>query len=280
MSGGLGGSRHPHHGQQPDREPGGHMKINLPVFKDEDTKDAITYQSWCRDLIVYPHTGYWDCTLLPYIIHSLQGYLGQLVRSSGIDITLDDVLLILDEHYSNVKALDALNQELFQLHMGDKETVLDWGVCLSRHLQMLITSFPEHFPLDHVAKLKCDCFYGRLPKWLKAMVAYLKASINEKMYSNYLWAVREAEKEEVMEPSCSQMADNQPKPKAMSFFLLWKLKGTQPVKTPAVWVVHLEEDSSDKEESGKSNDPNGMEGMTEEFIVHLAWALKEAQQDE
>ena len=29
------------------------MKINLPVFKDEDKKDAITYQSWCWDLTVY-----------------------------------------------------------------------------------------------------------------------------------------------------------------------------------------------------------------------------------
>ena len=33
------------------------MKINLPVFKDEDMKDAITYQSWCWDLMVYHHTG-------------------------------------------------------------------------------------------------------------------------------------------------------------------------------------------------------------------------------
>ena len=22
------------------------MKINLPIFKDEDAKDAVTYQSW------------------------------------------------------------------------------------------------------------------------------------------------------------------------------------------------------------------------------------------
>ena len=47
--------------------------------------------------------------------------------TQGTDITLDDVLTILDEHYNNVKALDALNQRLFQLHMGDKETILDWG---------------------------------------------------------------------------------------------------------------------------------------------------------
>ena len=98
------------------------------------------------------------------------------------------------------------------------------------------------------------------------MVAYLKASTNEKMYSNYFWAAREAEKEEVAEPSHSQMTDDQPKPKAMSFFPLWKLKGMHPVKNPTVWVVHLEEDSGDKEESAKSDDPSGIEGVTEEFI--------------
>ena len=53
----------------------------------------------------------------------MQGYPGELLRSSGTDITLDDVLTVLDEHYNNVKALDALNQELFQLQMGKKETV-------------------------------------------------------------------------------------------------------------------------------------------------------------
>ena len=73
------------------------------------------YQSWHWDLTVYCHAGCWDCTLLPYAICSLQGYLGELVRSSGTDITLDDVLTILDEHYNSVKALDILNQELFQL---------------------------------------------------------------------------------------------------------------------------------------------------------------------
>ena len=65
-----------------------------------------------------------------------------------MDITLDDVLTILGEHYKNMKALDTLNQELFQLWMADKETVSDWGVHLSRHLQVLASSFPDHFPLN------------------------------------------------------------------------------------------------------------------------------------
>ena len=65
------------------------------------------------------------------------------MQSSGTDITLNEVLTILDKHYNNVKALDALNQELFQMRMADKETVSDWGVCLSRHLQILVASFPN-----------------------------------------------------------------------------------------------------------------------------------------
>ena len=104
--------------------------------------------------MVYHCAGCQDCTLLLYTIWSLQGYPRELVQSSRTDIILDDVLMILDEHYNNMKALDALNKELFQLWMADKETILDWGICLSRHLQVLAASFPDHFPYNCVAELK------------------------------------------------------------------------------------------------------------------------------
>ena len=50
--------------------------------------------------MVYHYAGCRDCTLLLYAIWSLQGYPRELVRSSGMDITLDDELTILDEHYN------------------------------------------------------------------------------------------------------------------------------------------------------------------------------------
>ena len=116
------------------------------------------------------------------------------------------------------------------------------GWHLLRHLQVLAALFLEHFPPDHIGKLKCDCFYGGLPKRLKAMVAYLKAIANEKMYSDYLCAAWKSEKEEAMESSCSQTVATATtsKPVARSFFPLWNLKGSQPTRTPAVWVAHLE----------------------------------------
>ena len=236
------------------------------------------------DLTIYRCTGCRDRTLLPYAIRSLQGYPGELVQSSGTDITLDDVLMILDEHYNNVKALDALNQELFQMRMADKETVSDWGVCLSRQLQILAASFPDRFPQDHVAELKRDHFYGGLPKRLKAMVAYLKGGPQVRTYSDYLRAAREAEKEDSIElsrSSRSQPTDGPSKPRTTSFFPLRKLKGSQPFpKKPTIRLVQLDEEDADDGEDPESNDPDGIEGVTEEFMVWLAGAVKDGQMDE
>ena len=165
-----------------------------------------------------------------------------------MDITLDDVLTILDEHYNNMKALDALNQELFQLWMADKETVSDWGICLLRHLQVLAASFPDCFPPDWVAELKRDHFYGRLPKQLKAMVAYLKVDLQVRTYSDYLRATQEAKKEDSIElpqGPRTQTTNNPPKPRTTSFFPLRKLKGNQPLlKKAAVCLAHLEEEDA------------------------------------
>ena len=85
------------------------------------------------------------------------------MQSSGTDITLDDVLMILDEHYNNVKVLDVLNQELFQMRMADKETVR-LGCLPLQTLTNTGSILPRPFPPDRVAELKRDHFYGGLPK--------------------------------------------------------------------------------------------------------------------
>ena len=96
--------------------------------------------------------------------------------------------------------------------------------------------------------------------------------------------MREAEKEESMELSwnpCSQAIGNTPKPKATSFFPLQKLKGNQLVSnTTTVHLAHLEEESAKREEEDETKDPDSIDGVTEEFMVCLAWAMKDAQMEE
>ena len=89
-------------------------------------------------------------------------------------------------------------------------------------------------------------------------MAYLKASPQERTYSDYLWAAREVEKEDSMELSQSpqtQTTVNTSKPRATSFFPLQKLKGNQPaLKMPAMHLTHLEEESTRRDEGAESED--------------------------
>ena len=72
------------------------VKVNLPIFKDEKTKDAVTYHSWQWDVAIFCHLGWDDQHLLPYIFWSLQGFPADLARSLGEDDTLTDILQTLD----------------------------------------------------------------------------------------------------------------------------------------------------------------------------------------
>ena len=135
-----------------------------------------------------------------------------------------------------------------------------------------------------MAELKRDHFYGRLPKRLKAMVAYLKAVPQVRTYSDYLRATREAEKEDTIELSQSPRVpatDGPSKWRATSFFPLRKLNGNQPfMKKPAMCLTQLEEQSANNGEDPESDHPDGIEGVTEEFMVRLARVVKDAQVDE
>ena len=115
-------------------------------------------------------------------------------------------------------------------------------------------------------------------------MAYLKVGPQVRTYSDYLRAAREAEKEDSIKLSQSlriQIADGLSKPRTASFFPLRKLKGSQPFpKKPTVQLVQLEEEDTDDGEDPESDNPDGIEGVTEEFMVWLARAMKDAQMDE
>ena len=81
--------------------------------------------------------------------------------------------------------------------------------------------------------------------------------------------------------SRTQTADRPSKPRTTSFFPLRKLKGSQPFpKKPAVCLAQLEEEDADDGEEPESDNPDGIEGVMEEFMVWLARAVKDAQTDE
>ena len=116
------------------------------------------------------------------------------------------------------------------------------------------------------------------------MVAYLKVGPQVRMYSDYLRAAREAEKEDSIELSQSsriQTAGGPSKPRTTSFFPLRKLKGNQPLsKKPTIHLAQQEEEDADNGEDPKRDDPGGIKGVMEEFMIWLARVVKDAQTDE
>ena len=91
------------------------VTVNLPIFKDEKTKDAVTYHSWQWDIAMFCCSGWENQHLLPYVLWSLQDFSGDLARSLGEDATLNDVLQTLDEHYGILMTFDNLSKELYSL---------------------------------------------------------------------------------------------------------------------------------------------------------------------
>ena len=79
----------------------------------------------------------------------------------------------------------------------------------------------------------------------------------------------------------TQATNNAPKPWPTSFFPLQKLKGNQPTpKVPAMWLAHLEEEGARRDEDKGSDDSDRIDGVTEEFMMHLTRAVKDAQTEE
>ena len=112
------------------------MKVNLPIFKEEKAKDVVTYHSWWWDVAIFCQSVWDDQHLLPYIFCSLQGFPGNLAMSLGKDVTLSNVLQILDEHYDVVMMFQALSKELYSLKQGSYENMAEFGVCLSQQVRV------------------------------------------------------------------------------------------------------------------------------------------------
>ena len=55
---------------------------------------------------------------------------------------------------------------------------------------------------------------------------------------------------------------------------------TSPPTAPAMHLAHLEEEGTGRDEDEGSNDSNGINGVTEEFMVHMARPVKDTQIEE
>ena len=164
------------------------MKVNLPIFKDKKTKNAVTYHSWQWHMAIFCLSGWDNQHLLPYVFPSLQGFLGDLAQSLGEDGTLSDILQALDEHYSVVIVFNSLSKEFYSLKQGVGENVAEFRVHLSHQVQILQSKYQGRILPEHMEEIKCDCFCEGFNPEYHQMLVHKVDSENPAGYSDLLLA--------------------------------------------------------------------------------------------
>ena len=183
------------------------VKVNLPTFKDEKSKDVVTYCSWWWAITIFGQSGWDDQHLLPYIFGSLQGFLGNLARSLVKDATMNNVVQMLGEHYGVLMMFNTLIKELYSLKQGSSENIAEFGVCLLHQVQILQSEYPGRIQLEHVEEMKYDCFYEGLNPKYQHMLAHKVDGEHLVSYSNLLLAALKLERqEEARDPLLPKMA--------------------------------------------------------------------------
>ena len=115
------------------------------------------------------------------------------------------------------------------------------------------------------------------------MVAYLKAGVQVRTYSDYLRAAQETEKEDSKELPWgprTQATNTPPKPRATSFFPLRKLKGNQPIPKSLLCIWHIWKNRMPvMMKTKRVMIPAESKGVMVELMVCLERAIKDAQAD-
>ena len=168
-------------------------KVNLPIFKDEKTKDAVTYHLWQWDIAIFCHSGWNDQHLLLYVFQLLQGFPGDLARCLGEDATLANILQMLDEQYGMVMTFNVLNKELFPLKQGSRENMAGFRVHLLQQVQILQSEYLGRIQQEHMEEMKWDCFYEGLNPKYWCMLAQKVDGEHPASYFNLLLAAQKLE---------------------------------------------------------------------------------------
>ena len=115
-----------------------------------------------------------------------------MVRSLGEDVTLGDVLWMLDKHSGVMMIFDTLRKELYSLKQGME--CWEFGVCLSQQVQILQTRYPSWIQQEHVEEVKWDHFYEGLSPEYQQVLAHKVDGENPVTYSELLLAAQKLER--------------------------------------------------------------------------------------
>ena len=238
---------------------GGKPKISIPVFKADDAKGAVTYATWRYD--VNSHRELVDDAFLrPYVIASLQGSPGEIIRSMSETTTLTEVLEKMDKYFGDVRTFEQLNQSFYDLKMGGKlDSVSGLAGELHKIASRMMQRYPARLCPEAMEEMKREQLYSGLPDSYQAKLAYMINPQNPCTFDELLMAAREIERKTakvVQDQQARQNARNNSGFGRDRFFADRRLKGNNPQVRTTQLVAEEEEtvDPSGSDSGEESED--------------------------
>ena len=117
-----------------------------------------------------------------------------MARSQGENVTLNDVLQTMDEHYGVVMMLDSEQEAFFPQARSMRKGSQIWSVTVTAGTDTAVKSIPEGSQQEHVEEMKQDCFNEGLNDKYWWMLAHKVNGEHPARYSGLLLAAEKFER--------------------------------------------------------------------------------------
>ena len=153
---------------------GRHKKLNLPIFRDSSSDNAITYDDWHSEVDNYVREGHSHQLIRDSVLSALEGHSRHTAKAAMVDGdgSLKSVMSTLDQVYGGTMTYTALLNKLNSVQQGYAESAKDY---YERVLQIRVKLQEFHAYMFRRGDLECqmkEAFFNGLKPEYQAMVVH------------------------------------------------------------------------------------------------------------
>ena len=181
--------RERHHGPN-----GCHKKLNLPIFRDSSSDNAMTYDDWCSEVDNYVREGHSHQLIRDSVLSTLEGRPHHTAKAAMVDGdgSLKSIMSTLDKVYGGATTYTTLLNKLNSIKQGYAKPAKDYYervLQIRVKLQEFHTYMFRRGNLEHQTK---EAFFNGLKPEYQTMVVHKKDDPTVDT-TDLLSAVRECE---------------------------------------------------------------------------------------
>ena len=157
---------------------GRRKKLNLPIFRDSTSDNAITYDDWCSEVDNYGREGHSHQLIRDSVLSALEGCPRHTAKAAMVDGDglLKSIMSTLDQVYGGATTYTTLLNKLNSIQQGYAKPAKDY---YERVLQIRVKLQEFHAYMFRRGDLECqtkEAFFNGLKPEYQVMVVHKKTT--------------------------------------------------------------------------------------------------------